>query len=231
MKQHAKWFATALAVTASLAMVNSVLAQGVTGTPYLSNMDPSTLNTAPNALYAGWAPGGGAVFTSLPTGLEVNSPANYGSLYYVIPNAEVQTINSSVNAAQLTFTVNGYSTTPVPYIWVGTPFILNDNAGAATYGGYSGYGNGGNPSDVVWNGNVVTWTVPLNAAQLAAVQTGTDAIYSFNLQFDPAVLGASSYDVTFNSLVMVTVPEPGTLALFALGAAGLMLARRRSAVN
>ena len=122
----------------------------------------------------------------------------------------------------LTFTVND---TPANYIWVGTPFILNDNSGAVTYGGYSGSGNPGNPSTVVWNGNVVTWTVPLAAGQVAAIQAGGDAIYGFNLEFDPAVLTAGSYDVTFNSLVL-EVPEPTTLALLALGVTGFVIAQR-----
>jgi hypothetical protein len=221
MKQSTTWFAVALAVAGSLAIADSVRAQAVTGTPYLSNMDPSTLNTPPNAVYAGWV---GATFTSLPTGLEIGvNPKSYGSLYYVVPPGNVQTINPAATAAQLTFTVNG---DPSAFIWVGTPFILNDNTGAASYGGYSGFGNPGNPPEVVWSGSTVTWTVPLNPAQLAAVQTGTDAIYAFNLQFDPAVVAAGAYDITFNSLVMV-VPEPATLTLFAVGAVGFLAFRRR----
>jgi hypothetical protein len=225
MKQHAKWFAAALAVAGSLAIANSVRAQAVTGTPYLSNMNPSTLNTGPNALYGNWP---SAIFTSLPTGLEVKA-ANVGgggSLYYVVPSASVQTLNPLDTEAVFTFTVND---NPAAYIWVGTRFVLNDNAGAAWYDnpGYSGYGNGGNPSDVVWNGNVVKWTVPLSAAQLTAVQAGNDAIYAFNLVVDPAVLAAGSSDITFNSLVLQPVPEPASLGLVGLGVAGLLAFRRR----
>lgn len=222
MKQRTKWIATGLAAANALIIVSSAQAQGVTGTPYLSNVDPSTLNTPPSALYANWATAG-ATFSSHPTGLEVNSTPSYGSLYYVIPGPEVQTLNPAVTTAQLTFTING---DPAPYIWVGTPFTLSDNFGSVGYGGYSGSGNPGNPSNVQWNGNVVTWTVPLAAGQLAAIQAGTDAIYSFNLQFDPAVLAAGSYDVTFNSLVL-TVPEPSSVAMLALGAGGWLIARRR----
>jgi hypothetical protein len=226
MKQNTKWLAAVLAVAGGLAMVSSVQAQDyVTGTPYLSNMDPSTFNTAPNATYANW--NGNALFNSTPTGLEVES-TGYGSMYYVVPAGQVQTLNTADTQATLTFTVN--SPAASDYVWVGTPFILNDNSGAGNYGGYSGSGNGGNPSTVTWNGNVVTWTVPLTAGQLAAVQAGGDAIYSFNLQMDPAVLnGSSIYDMTFNSLVLspAPAPEPTTLALAGLGAAGLLVLRRR----
>ena len=221
MKHQSKWLASAIAVVSGLAFASSGQAQSVTGTPYLSNMDPGTLNTAPNALYSAWASSPPTIFTSLPTGLEVSS-IGYGSLYYVVPPGEVQTLNTWDTAVQLTFTVNG---TASDYNWVGTPFILNDNAGAVTYGGlYSGSGNPGNPSTVVWNGNTATWTVPLAANQLAAVQAGGDAIYGFNLEFDPAV-APGIYDVTFNSLTIV--PEPASLALVGLGMAGLLVCRRR----
>jgi hypothetical protein len=62
------------------------------------------------------------------------------------------------------------------------------------------------------------------------VQTGTDEIYGFNLELDPAVLAAGSYDVTFNSLVL-QAPEPTTLALLALGVTGFVIARRRISVS
>lgn len=223
MKHNTKWLAGVLAVAGGLAMAGSAQAQAITGTPYLSNMDPSTFNTAPNATYASWD--GNALFNSLSTGLEVTS-TGYGSMYYVIPAGDVQTLNPLDTQATLTFTINSPSADN--YVWVGTPFILNDNSGAGNYGGYSGSGNGGNPSTVTWNSNVVTWTVPLSAGQLAAVQAGGDAIYSFNLEMDPSVLnGSSIYDMTFNSLVLSPAPEPTTMALIGLGAAGLLAIRRR----
>jgi hypothetical protein len=223
MKQNTTWLAAALAVAGGLALASSAQAQAVTGTLYLSNIDPSTLNTAPNATYANWNTG--AIFTSQPTGLEVES-AGYGSLYYVVPAGEVQTLNTADTQATLTFTIN--SPAAANFVWAGTPFILNDNSGAGNYGGYSGSGNGGNPSTVTWNGNVVTWNVPLSAGQLAAVQAGGDAIYSFNLEMDPAVLNNGPiYDMTFNSLVLSPAPEPTTLALAGLGAVGLLAFRRR----
>ena len=218
MKQYTQCIATLVALAGSVCLVE---AQAVTGTPYLSNMDPSTLNTPPNAVYAGWS---SATFSSSLTGLNVVSSATYGSLYYVVPGANVQTLDPSDTQATFTFTVNG---DPSAFIWVGTPIVLNDNAGAFTLGGYSGSGNPGNPAGVTWNGNVVTQTVDLPAAMITAIQQGNDAIYSFNLQFDPAVLAAGSYDITFNSLVLHGVPEPASLSLIGLGAAALMIVRRR----
>jgi hypothetical protein len=220
MKQTTKWLAVGLAVAGGLAFAGALRAQSVVSLP---SMDPTTLNTSPNALYANWD--GGATFTSSSSGLEVQS-SGYGSLYYVVPAGQVQTLSANDTEATLVFTVNG---TAANYVWIGTPFILNDNSGATTYTVYSGSGNPGNPVGTTWNGNTVTETVQLSSAQLAAVQAGNDAIYGFNLEVAPATFGGgqTTYDITFNSLTLSPVPEPSTMALAGLGMAGLLAIRRR----
>jgi hypothetical protein len=221
MKQHQKWFATALAVASGLVIAGSAQAQDyASGTPYLSNLSPANMS-----LYDSWAT---ATITSLPTGCEV-SAVGQGSMYYALPTAIA--LNPADTRAVFTFTIND---DPTKYIWVGSRFVLNDNAGGQWYPnpGYSGYANGGNPPEVSWNGNVVTWTQPLNAAQLTAIQAGNDYLYGFNLVFDPAAMaGPPIYDVTFNSLVLEPAPEPTTLALLGLGVAGFVIARRRVSVS
>ena len=65
MKPNAHPTAAALAMAAGLLLAGSAQAQSVTGTPYLNNIDPTTLNTSPNATYASWA---AANIISQPTG-------------------------------------------------------------------------------------------------------------------------------------------------------------------
>lgn len=217
MKQHQKWFAIALAVASGLVIASSAQAQDyASGTPLLSNLLPANMT-----LYDSWT---AATITSQPTGVEVSWVGGYGSFYYANPTPIA--INPLDTIAVFTFTVNN---DPANYIWVGSRFVLNDNAGGQWYPnpGYSGPFNGGSPADVSWNGNVATWTEQLNSAQLTAIQAGGDVLYGFNLVFDPAVMnGPPIEDITFNSLVL-EVPEPTTLALVGLGAAGLLALRRR----
>jgi hypothetical protein len=217
MKQHQKWFAIALAVASGLVIASSAQAQDyASGTPYLSNLLPANMS-----IYDSWTT---ATITSQPTGVEVSWVGGYGSFYYANPTPIA--INPLDTIAVFTFTINN---NPANYIWVGSRFVLNDNAGGQWYPnpGYSGPFNGGSPADVSWNGNVATWTEQLNPAQLTAIQAGGDVLYGFNLVFDPAVMnGPPIEDITFNSLVL-EVPEPTTLALVGLGAAGLLALRRR----
>jgi len=222
MKLHTKWIATALAVAGGLAVVSSAQAQPVTGDANLDNILPAPV-------YDGWnSPL--ATITSTPNGLNVFAFAG-GSGYFYIPPTLQQIINPADNQVSLTMTVS----TPATWTstaWIGAPVLLTDSAETGTsYGGYVGefgfFPNSGSGT-ATYNGNTVTVTCPLDPAQLAAVQTGTDAITGFNLEFYPA-FGASPYNVTFDSLVLSSsVPEPSTLALVGSGVAGLLAFCRRN---
>lgn len=223
-----KWVVTvlALATAANLAVAQDY----VTGTPTLSNMNPANLNTAPNTLYSGWTASPPTTFTSSASGLEVYS-YSYGSLFYSTSNSPVS-INQADTEAVLTLTVNNVAAAQ-NNVWIGVSFLIDDNFGSYTLGGYCGmYGffdTGNGLGSASWSGNTLTETVQLNGALLAAIQAGGDQIQGFNLQLDPAVYPGGFYDVTFNSLALeaAPVPEPTSLALVGVGLMGLTVLRRR----
>jgi len=206
--------------------VSSVRAQSVIN---FSTINPSTLssgNSDGNALYAGWAT---ATITSQPTGLEFNS-SGYGSGHLQLSTPV--TLNANDTIATLTLTINSYggaTGATASGIYTGLPFILGDNSGSATLGGYSGPGNAGNDPGASWNGNVVTLTQTLTAAEVTAIQAGNDAIYTIGLEVDPASAETVPYDITYDSLVLspAAVPEPAPMALAGVGAACFMFLRRR----
>jgi len=225
LKTLTRHLVTALAMAGALALASSTQAQYITGGQYLDNV------TIPGPAYGGWAAG---TITQTPTGIEVQAPVSggYGGCYFVINGPAVQTLNPAATEIQLTLTVNGDAT---PYVWFSPgQLVLNDDLPPPTafyYNmPYNGYNNPGNPTDgsVVWNGNTVTCTIPIAPAQLTKVQGGSDHIYAFSLDLDPAVISTPTLDVTFNSVQFV-VPEPTTVMLVGFGAAllGLIGLRRR----
>lgn len=94
-------------------------------------------------------------------------------------------------------------------------------------GGYNTalWGGGGNwVSSGLWNGGAGLW---VNSDPFAG-----RAVRSFDMFAPPGSCGVSSgcwdqSDFVFRSMRTTSVPEPGTLALFAVALAGLALARRR----
>jgi len=209
MKQPTKWIVAALTVASGLAIANSVQAQGVTGTPYLSNINAA----APS--YTGYWATPLTTITSTSTGLEFNAPGGSGSfstMYYAIPAGQQTPLNPL--DTQVTFKFNWNSGNAVA--GVNVLFALDDSLGGVNY-----YGTGYN----VPSPGVNTYTFNLQPANQAAV-TGGGVINGLNFQIDPANV-SGNYDITYSSLTLSQVPEPATLALFGLGAVGLLAFRRR----
>ena len=209
MKQHSKWFAAVLAVASGLVMVNSAQAQAITGTPYLSNIP------AVGPSYSGLWATPLATITSTATGLEFNAPGGGGSfsqMYYPIPLGDQTALNLLDTQVTFDFTWNSGNAVG----GVNVLFALGDSLGGVDYYG-TGY--------VVPTPGLNSYTFTLQSPNLANVGAGA-IINGMNFQIDPANV-SGNYDITFNSLVLSPVPEPATLALVGLGAAGLLAFRRR----
>ncbi len=209
MKQHTKWFATVLAVAGGLMMANSTQAQSVTGTPFLSNIN------AADPSYTGFWATPLATITSTATGLEINAPGGSGSfstLYYPLPVGQQTLLNPLDTLVTFNFTWNSGNAVG----GVNVLFALGDSLGGVNY-----YGTGYNVPTPGLN----SYTFNLANPNLANIGAGA-LINGINFQIDPANV-SGNYDITFNSLTLTPAPEPATLALAGLGAAGLLAFRRR----
>jgi hypothetical protein len=209
MKQPTKWIVAALTVASGLAIANSVQAQGVTGTPYLSNINAA----APS--YTGYWATPLTTITSTSTGLEFNAPGGSGSfstMYYAIPAGQQTPLNPL--DTRVTFKFNWNSGNAVA--GVNVLFALDDSLGGVDY-----YGTGYNVPSPGLN----SYSFALQAANQANVAAGA-IINGINFQIDPANV-SGNYDITYSSITLGQVPEPATLALAGLGTVGLLALRRR----
>ncbi|HVU26842.1 MAG TPA: PEP-CTERM sorting domain-containing protein [Verrucomicrobiae bacterium] len=228
MKQYTKKFAVAATMAIGLAAFNAAQAQTIN----FSDLDASYIG----APYSGWFPSATTGIT--PTGIQVTANStSYGGLYYDLSDSPYGALNLNANDTLVTLTLTFSGVASADSVaWVGTPFQLNDNAGGGTFplsaNDYSGYNNPGSPAGFTWVQNsessyTLTETGNLTADEITAAQSeGGLWLYGFNLNIDPAALPAP-YTVTFNSLTFSAVPEPVSMALVGLGAAGLLIARRR----
>ncbi|HEX4263971.1 MAG TPA: PEP-CTERM sorting domain-containing protein [Verrucomicrobiae bacterium] len=224
MKKHPQWFARILALTGSLSLISSVHAQ----TNILSTFQNFNLS----ATYAQWDADGSQVINggngfspTIVSGSTAGSyqvtAQGYGSGAFNLASP----INASgANQFELTFTINSLSGTG-PF-WMNMGVDIADGTHLVhltaqnTEGGFLDYGN--------FNTGTYTLYGSLND-QNGGGPLDTSTITAFNLEIDPAGYGTGSpYTVTYQSLSVANVPEPGLLSLVGMGFAGLWIVRRRN---
>jgi len=182
-------------------------AQPLTGTTYLSNIDPNNVAQYTNTwnLLA-------TTVTQTALGLEINAaggPGTFSTLYYPLPANQVTPMSSS--DTQVTF----------DFLWNSGDAVAGVNVLFAM-GGASGpdyYGTGYNVPTPGLN----SYTFPLQPENQTDVST-TGILNGMNFQIDPANV-SGNYDITFSSITLSSVPEPASFA--GIGVATCLLAARR----
>ena len=194
-----------------MVIAGSAQAQSITGTPYLSNVNPDDPSYTGN-----WATT--ATITSTSTGLEFNAlggAGTFSTLYYAIPAGQQTTLNPLDTEVTFDFLWNsGNAVAGVNVI-----FALDDSAGGVNY-----YSTGYNIPTLGLN----SYTFDLQSPNLANVGAGA-LINGMNFQIDPANV-SGNYDITYSSITLhpAATPEPGIMALAGLGSASLLIFRRRN---
>ncbi len=226
MKQQTKWLTAALAVASGLVIASSAQAQ------YTTNTVSDFHNFVVSATYGNWDVAGSDPFnggfgytptlSSDPTSFTVDAQG-YGSLAH---DFGVPLNFPGATLFQLTFTLN----TTTSDQWMNPELIIKDGTHdvhlSYTGGPFLNYGNYHGPATYTLTGSLTDGLgdpIPLD----------TSTITGFNIGWDPAGYGnAAPYNVTYENLSLLTpVPEPATLALFGIGAVGVLIARRRTRVS
>jgi hypothetical protein len=180
--------------------------------------------------YASWTnsniTAGKTTLTSNPTNYETASTAGYGSGYFQIYPKVIDISQSQY--LQLDFTVNS---------GVAGMLVDLDDGEGDEYQYLFGYGhipgggmNGGNeyivdvplatPYNVINSYNQPGQTIPFDFSQIVA----------YNIELDPGSApagGPNPYDVSWNDLSAVNLPEPASLGLGSLAFAALASRRRK----
>jgi len=227
MKQKINRLIVALTAATGLIAVGSAQGQIITTLSDFNNFHLSVT-------YANWNPDGSLpinggsgftpILTSHPNGFEVQAQA-YGSGAY-----DFTTPISAPGATtfSLTFTINTTMVHPDGTgLWFGPNLDISDGthmvhlSAANAGGGFLNYGPYVGP-------RTYTLTGPLTD-QNGGAPLDTTTITAFNLEVDPAEYGGNApYDITYNSLVLITpVPEPTTFALLGLGGVAWLVNSRR----
>ncbi len=158
-------------------------------------------NFVPNALYASWSTPLATITQGVGT-WEVKS-TGYGSLWKYMGDIN----GAGATQVKLTIDIAGD-----PGVIAGPIVDLVDNTGMwATFAWY-----GTTAGSYVLTKDVSTGPAGFNYADIQHI----------HLECDPGAF-QGQYDLTFKDLSLVVVPEPTSLALLALGATGLLIARRR----